>query len=371
MANTLITPKGLGVIAKDAIASLQPNLVAAATMYRGVDSEFRSKGDTANIRKPSVLTAQEFNGTAVSYQDLSESTVAVTLDKLLTVDAKITSKEASLDLEDFRAQVTVPAMQALARKIDALAIDTAYKGTYLYAGAATTTPDGLDDIAACDRILNLQNVPMDGDRYMMIDPYTREKFLQLSSVFDASVVGDNGSALRTAAIGQKLGFGIFMSQHLPSHTKGTTTAGNASGAAGATAITIAGGTASGTFVVGDLLTIATLGGSFVVTAATTLSAGAGTVSIYPPLPSTISSQAITMIGSHKTNLAYHRTAFCIASAPLSPAMGGVLTGSETYDGFSIRVTFGYDQDAKTNKMSFDMLMGTKVISPERAVRLLG
>ena len=110
MPNTILTPN---VIANEALMVLKNNLVMANLVHRDYENEFVKVGDTVTARRPSKFVAKNFTG-AVDPQDLNEGGVPVKMDRLRDVTVQITSKEMSLDLRDFSAQVIEPAMTAIA-----------------------------------------------------------------------------------------------------------------------------------------------------------------------------------------------------------------------------------------------------------------
>ena len=96
MADEFITLK---LIARQALPRLIENLVFPNLVYRNYSDTFQNLGDTVQVRKPTILTAEEFNAeTGVTYQDMKESSVDVRLDRLATVDAATECPAASLRL---------------------------------------------------------------------------------------------------------------------------------------------------------------------------------------------------------------------------------------------------------------------------------
>lgn len=72
----------------------------------------------------------------------------------------------------------------------------------------------------------------------------------------------------------------------------------------------------------------------------------------------------------EVGLAFHKSAFAFASAPLEVAPGSNAV-IRTYDGISIRVAWQYDIKFKQTVFSLDCLFGVKTLSPERAVLIRG
>ena len=80
--------------------------------------------------------------------------------------------------------------------------------------------------------------------------------------------------------------------------------------------------------------------------------------------------AVSLIGSHTANLAFHPSAFAFVSRPRS-APAGVESYVTSFDGISLRVVRGYDMKYKREMLSMDVLYAYKTIYPELAVRCLG
>jgi hypothetical protein len=373
MPNTFITPS---IVAREALMVLRNNCVMANLVHRDYKREFvEGRGTTITIRKPATFTANEFDRTAgITIQDVSESSTNVTMDTILDVSFEITTEQLTLSIDDFSRQLIIPAMQAFAQKIDTLILNL-YKDIPYYSGAANAELDGVSEITDARKRLNDQAVPLTNRRFT-IGTMAESKLLQLELFIAADKVGDNGTALREASLGRKLGFDFFMDQNTPKHTKGTA-AGTAAltATAGTTTGTIATGGASGTFKKGDLFTVATITDkTFVITADATLDgSGNGTINFYPAAPAGgISAKVITLIDSHVNNLAFHKNAFAFVNRPLALPQG-VGPGQKAivdFEGFGLRVVFGYDITKKKDICSIDTICGFKTLTPELACRAI-
>lgn len=375
MANSFLTSKE---IARQALPILENNLVMGGLVFRNLDNVFASKGDTIQVRKPAAFTAVEFDGDLTGeYQAISETAVEVQLSKIASVDVEVTSKELTLEVPQFNEQVVMPAMAALAQKIDA-DLTALYDDIPYYYGVSGTTPDELADISGARKILNENKVPMQM-RKLVIDPEADAKFNVLD-VFARVDASGSTEGLREASLGRKLGFDIFMDQNIKTHTAGTFTAvatplTNGVIAAAATTLTLDGGAGTETLLVGDIIKIGTE--YFTVTANAAAVGGEISVSVYPAVSAEIADgTAVTFpdktAKAHTANLAFHQNAFALVSRPLLPPMGGADSYSTSIgNGVNVRVTMDYDMNTKKNIISFDVLYGTKTLYPELAARLLG
>lgn len=374
MANTLLTPS---VIAREALATLYAQTVMLPLVHRDYSNEFAQVGDTVTVRKPATFTANEFTST-ITVQDATESSVAVQMNKHLDVSFAVTSKDLSLNISDFSAQLMAPAMEAIAQKVDRYLLGL-YVDTYKTVGTAGTTPDGVDDITGVGREFDLAFVPL-ADRNIVVDAYAKDKFLQIPAFFEADKVGDDGSALRNASLGRKFGSNVILGQNVAAHSNGTvahsgTFAVNGAVLAGATTMNVDASTLTGTWAAGSVFTVAGVAGSFVVTADKAAAANAMTgVSFFPAAPTGgfADNAVITRVADHTPNLAFHRTAFAFVSRPLALPMGANgQSATVNYGGLGLRVVYGYDMSTKKDTVSVDLLCGVKTLDPARAVRLLG
>jgi len=382
MANTLLTPT---IIAREALVRLESTQVMGGLVHTEYSKEFKQVGDTITVRKPAVFTADEFS-TTISAQNVTEASVSVTLDIHADVSVEITTKELSLDIVDFGAQVIDGAVIAINELVDQK-LCALYKDVFAFTGASGTTPSALSDITDPMKVLNIAKVPM-AQRRIVFDPISQAELLQLDSLVEVDKSGWN-QGLRNANMGRVMGFDTYMDQNVTTHTAGDYTAltdltSNGIQAVGATTFNIesAAGTSTDTVLEGDIFTIETgsAAGQYVVTADSAAAvAGAVTVSIYPALRgATADTDTVAFAdetaGAHIPSLAFHRNAFALVSAPLAVPLGATNASAYTAqlpNGLSMRVVMGYDNDSKKNLISFDCLFGVKTLYPELACRILG
>ncbi|WP_026887717.1 P22 phage major capsid protein family protein [Clostridium beijerinckii] len=368
MANTFLTCQQ---IAREALLRLQSNMVMGGLVYTDYSKEFKEQGDTIQIRKPATFIADEFGGT-INLQDVGEKNVLVSLDKIADVSVEVGSKELTLNVSDFGAQILDGATLAIAEKMDQ-DLCGLYKQVPYYAGVGGTTPSSLTDISNVMLVLNNNRVPM-SNRVAVFDPYAQAKLVTIDSIARADASGST-AALREASIGRILGFDTYMDQNVKKQTAGAFTAlTDVTGAAttGSTTITLtsAAKTSTGDIKQGDAFTIA--GQQFVVTSDAVAVGGVVTVNVYPAVGAAISNQAVSFAKNHTASMAFHKNAFALVTRPLEPPMGGAESYVATApNGMSLRVTMGYNMDTKKNIVSIDILYGVKAIYPELATRILG
>lgn len=70
-------------------------------------------------------------------------------------------------------------------------------------------------------------------------------------------------------------------------------------------------------------------------------------------------------------MAFHKNAFALVTRPLALPEGAAKAAIVNYDGFGLRVVYGYDMDKKTDTISIDMLCGVKTLDANLASVVAG
>ena len=277
MANTILTPD---IIAREALMVLRNNAVMANLVHRDYSDEFvGAKGDTITIRKPATFVANEFTD-KISVQDATESGVSVTMDKHLDVSFAVTSKQMTMDIADFSAQLLVPAMQAFADKLDKYLLALESEATHRVSHASGEIAP--TDMIAARKYLVENAAPM-ADRRFVVGAAAEADLLGNELFVAADKVGDAGTALREASLGRKFGMDVYCDQNIAKN------------------------------------------------------------------------------GNYTPSIAFHKNAFALVTRPLALPMGAAKAAIVNYDGFGLRVVYGYDQQTKTDTVSIDMLCGVKML----------
>lgn len=283
MANTILTPD---IIAREALMVLRNNAVMANLVHRDYSSEFvAGVGDTVTIRKPAKFDAKEYTG-SITVQDATEGSVAVKMDKHLDVSFAVSSKELTMDIEDFSRQLLVPAMQAFQDKIDGYLLGLQSDITNKH----TASGDAKDDVIEARKFLTAAAAPLTERRYVY-GTDTEADLLKTELFISAEKVGDEGTALREASLGRKFGMDFYVDQNVD--------------AAGLKA------------------------------------------------------------------MAFHKNAFALVTRPLALPQGASKAAIVDYDGFGLRVVYGYDLDKKTDTISIDMVCGVKTLDKNLAAVVSG
>ena len=362
MANVVLTPD---IIAKEALMVLESNLTMANLVHRDYSKEFVNVGDTITVRKPSKFVAKNFLG-QVEDQELSEGSVPVKMDRYRDVTIPITSKEMTLDIKDFSEQVITPAMSSIAQAvdIDLLTVGIEKAGSKV---AVSSTPK-IDDIAGVGKALDLKKAPRDNLRNLVLGVNTLYKYNTLDNFAKVSYKGDS-EALKNAEIGKVYTMNTFMSQNAPtnaSETPGTVTAYKVTCTKGTTQFTVSGGTAAtGTIKQGDQLIVN--GYLFECAEDLTLSSGAGTLKVTEKIPFTLTEATNVVIINKEHSLGFHRNGLALVTRQLELPAGAAKAAIASANGLSVRVVYGYDQDTKTDRISFDIIYGIKELDSDLLV----
>ena len=204
--NNFLTPE---IIAREALMVLRNNAVMANLVHRDYSDEFvAGVGDTITIRKPASFVANEYDGQKIIVQDADEDGVAVKMDKHLDVSFAVTSKQLTMDIEDFSKQLLIPAMQAFADKVDkyllGLKADINNK--------VPATDVAQNDVIDARAYLTKAAAPL-GDRRFVYGSDMETKLLKTDLFISAEKVGDEGTALREASLGRKYGMDFYVDQN--------------------------------------------------------------------------------------------------------------------------------------------------------------
>lgn len=397
MAHTILTPTA---VTREALRILHQKLNFIGNINRQYDDRFAQSGakigDSLNIRLPNQFPIR--TGATLSAQDVTESSVQLTVGTQKGVDVNFTSKELTLDLDDFSQRILEPAMSVLAANMEADAYSM-YKDVYnlTYDKAATAGICDLPVILDGRKRLNDSLAPIDNNRTCILDTESSAELVNgLKGLFHDSTAIKR--QYKEGMMGRTAGFDFYENTLIAAHTTGTAAEGDTSyDISGATqtgsTITVATGTT--TFLKGDVITLAGCNRvhpetkadtgvlqQFVVTAdsgasATTLSispaivtSGAKqNVSASPTNGGAVSKLSVGASGVMANNMAFHKDAFCFATADLLMPRGVHFAAREVMDGLSMRIVRDYDITNDKFPCRIDVLYGYKTLRPELAVRL--
>jgi hypothetical protein len=204
--------------AQESLVILEENMVAANLVHRDFEDEIADFGDIVNTRKPGEYTAKRKAVTDdVTLQDSTATNVAVPLDQHVHVSFIIRDAEQSKAFKDLVTTYLAPAMLAQARFIDQVVLGQMYQFIANSHGGL----GGISSSNAKARILGTRNVMNKNKahlnpRHMIWTPDSETEALNTEIFLTADKVGDEGTALREASLGRKLGFNHWMCQNMSS-----------------------------------------------------------------------------------------------------------------------------------------------------------
>ena len=385
MANTLGAYDPVW-FANTALDLLYENLGMALAVHRGYDRTPQEKGSTIQIRRPGTFESKPMGGSndgANKAQDVSTETLEIKLDQWEGVTYALRDDELTYARETIIQEHIEPAVMALAIKIDASLCGLWNRVPWVVDAAET---GAVTDFTNCDRVLFDNKVP-EAMRYLMVNGERKAAYQALPVFHQANTSSDGEMTQRTGFLGDKFGFNIFANQNVVKRTlttggtalTGFVGAASAAQTAGQSSLAVDGlGPAAGVVDAGTTFSIAGQSQRYVTTEATPLASGGGTLNFFPVLEANVANNAVVTLHNHSgrpsENLAFHRTAFALAMAPLSligDGMGAAIHAtSDPRTNLSLRARTWYDADNSRFKVGVDALWGQRVLNENRAVRLL-
>lgn len=391
MTQTLLTADE---VLRESLRILHQKATFLGTVDRQYDDSFRESGARARdgskrgsqlrIRLPNKFLIR--TGRTMSAQDVTEQSVTLEVTSQAGVDMNFTSKELTLDINDFSTQMVMPAMATISSYMESTVLTALTESVYNLVDLDATAPDllafGLGRQKLQDNL-----APDDGQRFALLSTTHEVKMVNaLKGLFqDSSNVAKQN---REGVMGRTQGFEFMSSTHVTDHTTGTAVKGdtlyNVNGA-NQTGSTLTVNTGATTFLAGDVITIAGcnrvhpetkvdtgVAQQFVITADS--GANATSLSISPPIytstngalqnvsASPTNGGAITKVGAGasetlNSTLVYHKNAFTVATADLIMPDGVDFAARDVYDGVSMRVVRAFDINNDQMPCRLDILFG--------------
>jgi hypothetical protein len=393
MSNSILTPTA---VTREALRILHQKLNFVGSINRQYDDSFAKSGakigTSLKIREPNQFSVR--TGKTLDAQDISEASQTLTVATQKGVDVNFSSAELTMELDDFGKRILDPMMSVLASNIeaDAMSMKNDVYNALHDNGNAITYADVLDG-----RVLLQRGLASTGNRTANMNSVDMADLVKdTKTLFNHT--GEIGKQYKEGYMGRAAGFDFMENTLWAGFTRGgadssyvcNTSSGITSGTA-----TIAVTTGSGTFVVGDIITVdgvysvhpeskASTGvlQPFVVT---TASAGGSVTLDVSPTPITSgakqnvtivsagASKAVTVSGAadavYTTSLLYQEDAFTFVTADLDMPKGVDFARREVLDGISMRIVRAYDINNDNFPCRIDVLYGYKTLRPQWATRL--
>jgi hypothetical protein len=416
MANTILTPT---IITKEALRVLHGQLSFVGNCNRTYEDRFASDGvtgkagTTIGIRKPPRYTVR--TDATYAANDHVETSTPLTVSSQYGIDVSFTSKELTMDLNEFSDVVLKPAMSQLAAKIEGDALAAAYKTVANYTGTTSTQLTYLQFAQGGQSLT--ENLAPVSPRSAFLTPQSKVNFMDaVKGLFhDSDSIEEQ---YKEGLMGRTGGFKVYENTFIPAHTTGSF-AGSAltTGTSWATTTTSASYAAStgvpidtantGTALkAGDILTFGTVASGvvdihpetktslgrlkkFVVQADVTFTTQANTytATVTPAVITGVGNpyrnasltkadtdnMTVTMFGVASTaygqNIQMHKDAFAFATVDLiDVSKFGAWGARESMDGISMRLARQWAAATDTVATRFDLFWGFAPLYPELAVR---
>lgn len=220
--------------AEESLAILEETMVTGKLVHRDFENEIARFGDVVNTRRPgNFVMRRKVDTEDVTTQDASLTNVQVPLNQWGHVSFMIYDGEESKSMKDLVNIHLRPQAIAVARGVDRVINGRVAQVAMVNRVGNLGTAADHNLLIKAGELFDNNLAPADADRHMIITSATKSHLLQQDKYSDADRVGDNGTALRTASLGQKAGFNLFMTQDASKSTSstGATTATTTSAAA--------------------------------------------------------------------------------------------------------------------------------------------
>lgn len=204
MASTFLTAQRISSLA---VELLTRQIVLPGTVSRISGTEFAGdNGDTVTLRvqQPGTARKQLTPGAAITYDDITEVPVEVSLTHLYHA-TKVTDEALSMTIQNFGSQVTRIQTDAVARGAEDELADV-MNGLLSDVSIATNGSNIRATFLDAREALSVNDVPT-GDRWVAISPSITTMLLNLAELTQVDMSG-TAQGLRDAVVGRYLGFNI-------------------------------------------------------------------------------------------------------------------------------------------------------------------
>lgn len=372
-----------------ALDLLKNKIPTPTRINRSYDDERTAfaKGQFVNITRPGRPQVMDAPIPVGSIPDLAVEQVQVELAFYKEIKYAVPDKDLAFAPRFLQLHVQPSAYEMgnwIDRKILEAGLDVPHFQDITVASATSSV------LTTANKVMTQNGVPDDGQRHYAASPDVWQRWLDSQGFSNWQGAGQDGvDTQRTGGIGQKYSFYPYQTNNLASVAAAAaptiTTPTNLTAAKGATSVTLAATTLTGTFKRGMVIQIgnqpATAGRDYnrqlyAVTADATAAGNAVTLSISPPLREAITAQPYSLKPvrsglAYLNEMAFHKNALALVMAPLpeiqaSAVASQVITDPES--GLSLRTRLWYEAQLSSHFFSIDCLFGIKLLDPDMAVR---
>lgn len=224
MANALVTST---VVTNEVLRIAHNASAFLGNMNTDYDDKWQGQykpGQTVNARRPVQFTHR--TGSTANIQDITESSVPVTVQPELGIDFAVSSNDLALAVgsngnvsKEFKTRYLQPAGLKIAAILDYSIASIIKNASHQMVGTPGTPPASIADILNAQVPLDRMSVPRDGMRMAAIEPGANANIVAgLATLFNnQQMLGDQ---YKTGVLKTGLGLDFAMSQNVPSHTVG-------------------------------------------------------------------------------------------------------------------------------------------------------
>jgi len=361
------------MITREALRVLHQKTSFIGTIHRDYDDEYANEGakigSSLRIRRPVEYTTATGSTIATATgADSTEQKFTLTVNTQRHVPMRFTTKEMTMDIDDFSERYIQPAMARLAAKMESDALSMVDK---VYNQVAAGTKVAFADVLGSRKHL-MDGLAGEMNRSIQLDTQANVDLVDaLKGLFnDRSEISKQ---YRDGMMGHTAGLDFYENTLIGTHTTGAEGGGSAykvnaasQTSADAASMTLAVKSGTKTVKAGDVFTIAGVNKvhpetkvdtgipqQFTVLANFT---GAGNATVSPGIvdsgprqnvsAAAAASAVITFAGAasttYKQSMAYHKDAFAFGTADLIMPKGLDFASRQVYDGISLRILRDYD-----------------------------
>lgn len=202
--------------AMESVSILEENMVAAQLVHRDFEFMFANQGDVVNTRQPAEFQAKRKGvNDNVTVQNADATNIPVPLDQHVHTAFLIRDGEESKSFKQLVNEYLRPATLSLARYVDQMVLAQ-------YAHFITNQSGSLGGLTASNAVQYITETGLVMDRnkahttgrQQIWTPEAQAVLIQNPTFHQADKVGDDGTALRTASLGEKLNFRHWMAQNM-------------------------------------------------------------------------------------------------------------------------------------------------------------
>lgn len=387
--NALLTPD---MITREALRVLHQKLNFVGNIDRQYDNSFANEGakigDTLRIRKPNRYVAAD--GATFAARNTNEESVSLPVTKQKHVGMEFTSKDLTLDIDDFSSRIIEPAMAVLASTVEADAL-TMTRDVFSQVGTPGTTPT-LKTFLEGRKKLNDFLAPM-AQRCALVNTQTSVDIVDsVKGLFQDS--SEISKQYKEGMMGRTAGFDWYENTLIErQEVDAANQSYDTSAASTEGDSTLAVDTGTGAIKAGQRFTIANVFDVHPETKATTnrlkqfvvtadYAGGSGSIAFAPAVYASATdgrknvdalpanNADVTFLSTASTNfdqnLVFQKDAFTFATADLVLPKGLDFASRQTYDGISLRIIRDYDLTNDQIQTRCDILYGFAAQRPELA-----